>query len=79
MAEPTDGHDHDNAWTGIFVAIVLVCGLAIGTLIGQQHQFQVIYDRVGEMQRQLECPPGELLVADHDGVEYCLDPAEESE
>lgn len=79
MTEPTDGHSHDSAWgttTGVFIGMAI---LIAGAFIGQQHQFDVIYDRVGEMQRQLECPPGELLVTDHDDVEYCLAPEEDSE
>ena len=79
MTEPTDEHDHDGAWCAIFLGIVLLFLFAFGTFLVQAHQFDVIYDRVGEMQRQLECPLGELLVIDHDGIEYCLDPEEPSE
>ncbi|KKM25871.1 hypothetical protein LCGC14_1590540 [marine sediment metagenome] len=78
MTEPTDSHDYEGAWYAIFLVFAVLFTFTIGTFMLQDYQIDVIYDRVGEMQRQLDCPPGELLVADHDGVEYCL-ASEESE
>lgn len=70
-------HDHVGPWWGIGVPLALVIVVWYLTFMIGQHQFDVIYDRVGEMRRQLDCPPGELYVTDHDGVEYCLNPSEE--
>lgn len=76
MSEPTNEHSHTGIETAIILVLGLICLGIFGSFLGQQYQFDVIYDRVGEIQRQLECSPGELLVTDHDGVEYCLNPAE---
>ncbi len=67
-----DKHDHLGPWWGIGIALIAMLVVGYILFLTVQHQFEVIYDRVGEMQRQLECPPGELLVTDQDGVEYCI-------
>jgi hypothetical protein len=66
-------HDHNGPWGAIFAALMLlVLGFYLVLALGQ-HQFKVIYDRVGEIQRQLECWPAEVLVTDQEGNEYCFD------
>lgn len=68
-------HDHIGPWWGIGIALVFLCvGLYTGMVVNN-HRLNVIYDRVGVIQRQLECPPTELLVRDHEGNEYCFEDA----
>ena len=78
MTEPIDGHSHDGTEIVLLLIIVLGCLGLFGVFMGSQYQFDVIYDRVGEMQRQLECPPEEVFVTDQDGIEYCLGPEDAS-
>lgn len=66
-------HDHGGPWVMIGVAIALLFAGWYLALMLSQHQFDVIYDRVGGIQRQLECLPTEKLVTDHEGNEYCLE------
>lgn len=66
-------HDHVGPWWLIGVALLLLFVGWYTVLFVNQQQFSVIYDRVGAIQRQLECPPTELLVADHEGTEYCFE------
>lgn len=66
-------HDHVGPWWGIAIALAVIIVLSYVFLMMEQHQFDVIYDRVGEMQRQMDCWPDKLLVADHDGNEYCFE------
>lgn len=66
-------HNHVGPWWGIGVVLVALILCAYGRLMLTTHQFDVIYDRVGTIQRELECADaGEVLVADHEGDEYCL-------
>jgi hypothetical protein len=69
-------HDHVGAWWLIGIVLVGIFLFAYITFFVQMHQFDVIYDRVGDIQRQLECPPGETFVVDHEGEEYCVDVAQ---
>ncbi len=69
-------HDHVGPWWAIGAVLVVLGLAAYGQVLLHQHQFEVIYDRVGEIRRELECERGQILVADHEGDEYCLDPEE---
>ncbi len=71
-------HDHNGLAAAIVIAALLVFLAWYGLLFATQHRFDVIYDRVGDIQRQLECSPSETLVADHEGNEYCVDTSERS-
>jgi hypothetical protein len=65
-------HNHAGPWYLIGVVLgALVIGVYTLAFV-LNHRIDVIYDRVGEIQRQLECPPTELLVSDHEGNEYCF-------
>lgn len=75
--QPRDGHSHNAAWGTLSLIVLALCSGLFGMFVGNQHQFDVIYERVGEIQRELDCPPGETFVTDQDGIEYCLEVNEE--
>ena len=75
MTAPTDGHEHAMYDVGIVIVFILLFVGLVTLAEVNNARLDIIYDRVGEMQRQLECPPSELIVTDNDGVEYCLDPS----
>lgn len=68
-------HDHTGPWAAIFVAVILLSLTIYGFTMVSQHQLDVIYDRVGAIQRQLECSSADTFVTDQEGNEYCLDVA----
>jgi hypothetical protein len=59
----------------VFLAALVLAWYSI--LMLHAYQFDIIYDRVGDMQQQLECPPTEAYVTDLDGNEYCVDVADQ--
>lgn len=72
-------HDHAGPWWAIGVALVALILATYAQLAVTQHQFNVIYDRVGEIRREMECERGEILVTDHEGDEYCLEAEREND
>ena len=69
-------HNHGGPWWAIGAALVVLAFVVYGQLMLYAHQFDVIYDRVGDIRRELECERSEVLVTDHEGDEYCLDAEE---
>lgn len=70
-----EGHEHNGLVAAIAITALLISLAWYGLGLATQHRFDVIYDRVGDIQRQLECPPTETLVTDNEGEEYCVDVA----
>ena len=72
-----ENHDHGGPWLLITAVAVLLGAWTSAMMMLHAHQFAVIYDRVAEIQREMECEPPEVFLTDQDGNEFCVEPKED--